>query len=135
MKIGNYQDVEVMYDSLLVKFPKADAEKKEESYTKTDGGIYVVKTEDEKKKKKDLNSFVLGEVIRAGFGYVNSHDEATMVPLKVKEGDFVIIDSRNSANNVIVESDDEFEYRLIREQNILMKSAKKETFIFDKDGE
>ena len=128
MKINhgeNWDNVQLTYDNVIIKVKKK-VEEKEEGYTATEGGLLIPK--ESKKTKKEI--YGVGEVMVAGFGY-HSTDGKGIVPLSVKKGDFVVINISDPTNGNIVHEDDEHEYRLIREQNVLMKSETEDTFIIE----
>jgi len=131
MKIKDVTLVNVLYDAVLVKFPKM-IEKKEEdepAFTESEGGVLIPKGTSLETKKEEVN-MLHGEVVKVGFGYVNSADQKETVALHVAKGDWIVIDKRNNANNTVFDSaEDGFEYRIIREQNILMSCQGKEVFL------
>lgn len=134
MKIKDVKEIKVLYDSILVKFVKPKETKKEEKYETSEGGIIVPKSNDSMGVgSPQENALIFGEVVSVGHGYVNTKDQSQTVDLQVKEGNWVIIDTRNNANNTIFKSEDKnIEYRLVREQNILTvcddEKALKESF-------
>lgn len=111
-------NVEVLYDSIIVKIPKEKKKEEEEEYTKSAGGI-IVKTEKSEKKRK---LYGIGEVVCVGSGYHSMDNSGAFVPLSVKVEDYIVINITDPANGNIIHEDEEFEYRLIREQNVLMKT-------------
>ena len=113
-----WKNVEVLYDSVIAKFPKEKEEKKEEEYTKSAGGIIMPVKKEERKKKL----YGIGIVLCVGNGYHAMDNSGNFVPLCVKEGDYIVINITDPANGNIIHEDEEFEYRLIREQNVLMKT-------------
>lgn len=120
MKIKSHDHVKVLYDSVLAVFEKPKPkEKDEDEFVKTKEGIFVPKNSSAS-EKEEKDPLFIGKVVAVGNGYFNSKDESQSVSLRVKVGDYVVIDSRNSANNLIFPKDDVSEYRLLREQNVLM---------------
>ncbi len=120
MKIKSTKDIQVLYDSVLAVFEKPKPkDKDEDEFVKTKEGILIPKASSiaEKEEKDPL---IIGRVVAVGNGYFNSKDESQSVSLRVKVDDYVVIDSRNSANNLIFPKDETSEYRLLREQNVLM---------------
>lgn len=122
MKIKSTAGIEVLYDSVLAVFAKPSAKKDDgDDFVKKDG-LYIPKNSSlvEKEEKEPL---IIGRVVAVGTGYFNSRDESLSVSLRVKPGDIIVIDSRNAANNLIFpycNDDQNFEFRLLREQNVLM---------------
>lgn len=115
MKIKDPNNVKIMYDSVLVKVEKKQEKKNNEKFEQNEAGIYVPKTA----VPEVIDPFKIGVVVVAGSGYTTP--DGVSLPLRTKVGDCVVFDNRNGANNVVFESGDpNFEYRLIREQNILM---------------
>lgn len=140
MKIKDVKEIKVLYDSILVKFVTPKETKKEEKYETSEGGIIVPKSPEGPGTPQE-NALIFGEVVSVGHGYVNTKDQSQTVDLQIKKGNWVIIDTRNNANNTIFKSDDEnIEYRLVREQNILTvcedeKTLKKSFEIEENKGE
>lgn len=120
----NWENVKLTYDNVIIKVKKK-VEEKEEEYTMSEGGFLVPKA---KKTKKEI--YGVGEVMVVGDGY-HSTDGKDKIPLRVSVGEFVVINITDPTNGNIIHEDDYYEYRLIREQSILMKSDKADTFIFD----
>lgn len=111
-------NVNVLYDSVIVKIPKEKKKEEDEEYTKSSGGIIMKVDKAEKKKKL----YGIGEVVCVGNGYHSMDGKGEFVPLCVKVGDYIVINITDPANGNIIHEDEDSEYRLIREQGVLMKT-------------
>lgn len=142
MKINygeNWKNVELLYDNVIVKVAKKKKEeKKDDEWKKSESGLYIPETSEEKSKKKEI--YGVGEVVSVGDGYHGMEKPEERVPLSVKNGDYIVINITDPVNGNIVMTEEVedtiYEYRLIREQHILMKTnsnlsdnEKKDVFI------
>ena len=128
MKITDLEKLELTYDNIIIRLPKEKKEEKKDEWTKSESGIYLPEKTEETKKQKEI--YACGVAVVVGSGYHDPNNPNNLIPLKVKKDDFVVINKTEPQNSAVLFSDDENEYRLIREQNVLMK-AKENIFEFE----